>query len=511
MSEGTTIPRRFGRNLASSYLLTATVALVTLVMTPILVRTLGQEEYGIWALASALILYFKLLEFGIGKAIPRYVAEHAVAGDDAGLSRVLTTATTVLGVIAIGGFAVALLVAVAFPDLFGVSGALRTTARITVALVTFDLCLSIAVDAFGWALIGLQRFDLINATLIAVLLGQSVAAGIVLAAGGGLVALAVSSVLISVAGQTVRYRMARRLLPGVALAPRRLFDRTLVRPFLSRSAWLGVIDLATVVVFRIDVVIVGLIFDVRAAAIYAVAQKLSFALEQLIQPTTKAFFPHASELAARGDLAGLRRSLLAATRISLLVATPLAIALAVLAGRILDVWVGSGFDDAAAVVVFLSCAAIIVALTRGGLLILQGGGEPRVPALIYGSEAVLNAALSIGLAYAIGPEGVALGTLVAATVGAAVFVPVLCSSLGLKPAEFVVPLARAHIPAAAAALAVAWLVTRSSLGSVAEVLAAAAAIVGAYLAVFAVTGLDAGERRWLLVRARGLRHVRPTI
>ncbi|HEX6391757.1 MAG TPA: oligosaccharide flippase family protein [Solirubrobacteraceae bacterium] len=491
----TIIPRRFGRSVASSYLLTATVGVIALVMTPVLARSLGKEAFGVWALASSLMLYFKLLEFGVGKALPRYVAEYSVSADGRRLSQVISTACTLLFGLAAAGFAAALAIAAVFPDVFDVPEGLHRAAQVTVAIVMFDICMSIAADAFGWTLIGLQRFDLINGTLIAVLVGQAVAWAIVLAAGGGIVALAIASAAVSLAGQGARYVLARRLLPDVEIAPRRAFNRALVRPFLRQSTWLGVIDVATILVFRLDVVLVGLVVGVPEAGVYAVGQKLTFALEQLIQPTTKPFFPHASELAARGDVAGLRSSLLAATRMSLLVAVPLAITLLVLAPHVVDVWVGSEFEAAAPAIQFLAGAAIVMATTRAGLLMLQGTSEPRVPALIFGGEAILNVALSVALGFAMGLEGVALGTLIAAAVGALVFVPYMCARFALRITEFLGPLLGAHVPCAAAALAIGWVATRTTLDTIPLVVGAGLAMVAAYLAVYLVTGMDAGERR----------------
>ena len=501
------IPQRFGRSVASSYLVSAAVGVVALVMTPVLVRGLGKDAYGVWALATAFVLYFKLLEFGIGKAIPRYVAEHAVARDDAQLSRALSTALALLCAAAAVALAIAIALTAAFPALFDVPAELRSAAQITVAIVLCDLCASVVADAFGWSLVGLHRVDLINATLIAVVVAQAVAWAIVIALGGGLVALAVVTFAISLAGQLARYRLARRLLPGLVLAPRRLYDRALVRPFLRRSTWIGVTDVAAVVGFRVDVIVVGLVVGVPAAAVYAVGQKLTFALEQLIAPTTKAFFPHASELAARQDRAGLRDALMTGTRTSLAIAAPLALALSLLAGPFVDAWVGAGFEDAAAVIVLLSCAAVVVAATRTGLLMLQGTSDVRVPALIYGSEATLNLGLSVALAHVVGLEGVALATLIASVAGAVAFVPYMCRQFDVRLRDFLGALAGAHLPPALAALAVGWLVTRAAPENFVAVAGAGAAVVGTYVLVLSATGVDRSERR-LIAQAVAARATR---
>ena len=70
------LPRRFGRNMMTSYLNTATVAVITVVTTPILVNGLGSEGFGIWSLVASFALYLKLLDLGFGRAAAKYVARY---------------------------------------------------------------------------------------------------------------------------------------------------------------------------------------------------------------------------------------------------------------------------------------------------------------------------------------------------------------------------------------------------------------------------------------------------
>jgi putative peptidoglycan lipid II flippase len=216
-------------------------------------------------------------------------------------------------------------------------------------------------------------------------------------------------------------------------------------------------------------------------------------------PLTRTFFPYSSELAARQPARELGGSLYAGTRITLLVAGPLCLALGVLATPALRAWVGDGFDDAALVVVFLAAATAVKALTQVGIQMLLGTGNARAPALLTGGEAVLNLILSVVLARAMGIEGVALATLIAAVVvHLGLILPFACRQFGLRVASFLALLARSHLPAAAAALAVALALERAGPSGIVAVSAAGAAVAAAYVAVFALAGLDAVERRRLL-------------
>src|SRR5919106_256040 len=342
------LPRRFRRSVLTSYANTATTALVALVMTPVLVHGLGTEAYGIWVLAGSLALYLELLEFGFGLATVKYAAQYSSLDDRQGLHRVLATSFWILTVPGVIALVIGAGIALGFSHIFSTPPDLVDAAAIVVLLVAFDLALSIPSDTFGGALMGLQRFDLVNGTLIVVLAAQAVSWFLVLEAGGGLVEIAIVTVALSLLGQLARYLLARRLIPGLSVSLRH-FDRQLVRP-----------------------------------------------------------------LAGLSDEVGLRSSLLTGTRLSLAVGGPLCLALILLAGPVLDAWLGTGFEDAELVVVFLAAATVAAALGRTGILMLQGVGRARPTAWMALFEAALNVTLAVVLAHVVGLSGVALATLIAA-------------------------------------------------------------------------------------------------
>lgn len=498
------LPARYRRNVVSSYLVTGTSAVLALVMTPVLARGLGAEGYGIWVLVASFALYLELLELGFGKVAPKEVAGAAAVGDDARLRASIATAFWILAALGAVALVVALLVAAVFPTLFEIDPGLQSAAQILVLLILADLAVSIPFDTFGGVLMGLQRFDLLNATLVIVAFGQAIAWTLVIIFGGGLVWLGIVTVALSLAGQFARYLLARGLVPNLSLSPRRV-DRGLLRPFTGLSVWFAVLDLAAIVLLRLDVLVVGFAVGVAAAGVYAVGQRLTLALDLLVVPVTKAFFPHSAHQSAGEDLAGLRHSLVLGTRLSLAIAAPIALALALLAGAILDVWVGEGFEQAATVIVLLAAATTVTALTRTGLMMLQGTGRVRVSAMITGAEAALNLALSVVLVAMIGLPGVALGTLIATVVvNLGVFYPYVCRSFGVPVASLSWMLVRAHLPAVAVALPVGIVLTATASSGLLVVAAGGPAIVAVYMSILAFTGLTAEERRrlWEALRRR---------
>jgi O-antigen/teichoic acid export membrane protein len=488
------LPRRFRRNVVINYLNVAVAAIVALVMTPVLARGLGKEGYGIWVLVASFSLYVDLFEIGFGSSTIRWVAYYFSLGEKIRLLRTICTSFWLLTIPGIAGLGIGALLTVFFPTIFGVEDR-ADEARLLVAMMATGLAISIPGDTFGNVLAGLQNYFLLDLTIMSVRVAQAISWALVLWAGGGLVALGAVTVALGVAGQVARFLIARHLLGGIPMSPRN-FDRGLVRPLASLSGWLAMSQTAGVVLNRIDTVVVGLVVGVPAAGVYAVGQKLAFAMEKLIRPSTLGFFPHSAELAAREDAAGLREAMVTGTRLSLAIAGPITITLIMLADPAIRTWVGPSFGEAAQVVIYLAAAQAAAAVARTGVGILQGSGRPKIPAFVSSFEAALNLGLSIALGLRMGLTGVALATLIAAvTTRLGIYVPYLTRQFGVGFFSFIALIARAHALPTLSAVTVGLLIPRGDISNIAELLAAAAVIAGTYVGVFLLTGLNGRERR----------------
>lgn len=62
--------------------------LIPFIYTPIMLRILGQAEYGIYGIAQSVMGYIGLLNFGIGGSIIRYLSKYRAEGDLDGERRV---------------------------------------------------------------------------------------------------------------------------------------------------------------------------------------------------------------------------------------------------------------------------------------------------------------------------------------------------------------------------------------------------------------------------------------
>lgn len=416
------------RNVTTNYLVAIVLVIVGFVTTPILTHELGIVRYGVWALIGSLIPFLEILELGFASATVAFVGRHLELGDHDQVGKTINTSLVILSGLGLVAFAGVVVFAVFLPDIItSIPKDLVGQAQFLLVLLAFDMALSIPLDTFGGTLSAMQRYDLLNYSLIAVIVAQACGWVIVLKLHGGLIALGVVTVVISELGQLSRVIMIHRLLPWFRLSLRQ-FDRRIVRSFTTASGWYSMVQVSDAVLNLSDVLVVGAAAGVSAAAVYSVAQRLGQLPLRVVQPRTGVLFATGAELAARDNWAGLRGTVDGVVRFVLGLSIPAALALGFLAGPALEAWVGPLYREAAPVIGLLCLAGVIQAWTQAVKVPLNGAGRPKLAAFLYGSEAVLHVGLGLALASRYG----ALGMAEAALIGVVVMEGLLMLPLGYR-------------------------------------------------------------------------------
>lgn len=408
------LPGRFLTNVASNYGAFAAGALVSMLLTPLLLHQLGQEAFAVWSLAVSVIGYLELLEFGFGIATTKLIAEDAGVRPDEAI-RTLNTNFFMLVVMGLVALVLGAVVTVFAPSWFDVPDELRTEAALSFALLTIAMAVSIPGDSFGGALAGHQRYDLLSVSNTALVVLTGLASAVALFLGGGLVHLALATTIVSVSMHGVRWRMLRRAVPDIRLSPS-LIDRGKIRMTAWLSGWFLVRDVASTINLRLDLVVATTLLGLKEAALYAVGGKLAKLAFGALSPIAQVMAPHASALHRREDGAQLEALLIDGTRTTLFIGLPVMILFTALAHPIVSAWVGPGYASAATVLIALAPVIGMESLITTLWEVLEGMGKAKLLALIACVEAAVNLSSSLVLGHAIGLVGVALGTVVAVAV-----------------------------------------------------------------------------------------------
>src|SRR6478609_3274113 len=85
------LARTILRNIVSSWAGYAVHVIVAFLLTPFVLRSLGEARYGVWALAVGLTGYYGLLDLGISGGIGQYLTRYLAEKDFERLNRTAST------------------------------------------------------------------------------------------------------------------------------------------------------------------------------------------------------------------------------------------------------------------------------------------------------------------------------------------------------------------------------------------------------------------------------------
>lgn len=493
---------RLLRNAWSNLLGAALPALVALATVPLVVAGLGEAGYGVYALVTAIVGYFAVIDINVTAGSVKFIsAQHARGEHD----QVVATLCFGLAIYALIG-ALGALGLVASADLL-VTRVFTVPAGLTDEAVA---CLRLA--ALGFFLGQLQsylhsvpqalmrfdvsgRFEMVFGTLVPLL---TVA---VLLLGGDLFEVILLRVVASAAHCLVLWRGVGRLLPDLGW---RWPGRGVRRAILGFSGWSFLSRFATLSYAHGDKLIIGALVGVTGLAYFTVAATLANRALGLTFRLSGVFFPAASALAAGGELARLERAYLKATRYVVYLNAAMLVLLAVFAHSLLAWWMGTGFARGGAVVLaVMALSHFVDSLTSLPSLVNDGMGHPRVSGLFALGRALAGLAIVYAGVARWGIDGAAWGHLLASIVFTSAFLIVVHGRT--VPTRLARLCAHGYLPgfgaAAGAALVAAWLDAccgRSGLGFVSSLLATA----GVLAALGMLFVVERDERRWAWARVK---------
>ncbi len=463
--------------------------LFAFLVAPILLSRVGLAAFGVWAVTGALATYASLLDLGVGRSLSRFVAIYDTGGDRQRVRECLGLGLLMVTAIGLLALSLAVILAPVVADLLHVSR-VGDTRLLLVCSATILLCLAY-VQALAAVPIGLRR-----------MVPPSVAGmiGNVLNFGFSVGALVLSRRLTD-------YAVANALAAILAVVPAVVSlvhvwgptlpafpSRALVSEVLGFSVKNQVVNLADLVNFGTDKIILAAVVGVRAAGTYELAARVATALRSAAILTVSAMIP---TMAARLTVEG--RGIIAAhyrryTERSVAISFPLFALGCLTAPYLLHAWLGRVPADAPAILVAVALAYALNLTTGVASTTALADGQAGMVATNAVLAAVLNVALTVALAPVFGLWGVLAGTFAALTFASGLFIVRFHRRYGL-PARLFGQAVGSPL-ALASALALPFVLVDLLVGGVTGRPAAVAALAG--------TGGLYALAYWVLASRRGL-------
>ena len=390
--------------------------ILAFVLAPIMLSRLGLAQFGVWAFTGAVATYVALADLGITRSMSRFVALYDAEGRERGIREVVGLGIVAVLVVGAVSTVAAILAAPLLSRLIGVldEREMRTVLLCSSAILTFQAMRKV----FASVPQGLRRMVPPNvATVVANFINFAFSIG-ALALSRDLVPYALANAAAELLGMVCVFAsMVYVWRPRIALPP-----RARVREILTFGVKNQVVAVTDLVNYQTDKVIIALLVDVRAAAVYEIAARVVFAVRFVGIMTISAMIPTVTAFIVERGRAVIPDFYRHYTRRSVAIAFPIFVLTAASAPFLFTAWLGEIPGEADVILVFLMLAAFFHMTTGVASSVATGEGRAGMVAANSIVMAVANVALTAVLAPLFGLWGVLSGTLVAISVVSLLFI-----------------------------------------------------------------------------------------
>jgi len=383
-------------------------AAVGLILTPMIVHSLGDRMYGIWALVASFIGYYGLLDLGLTSAATRYVARAIGAADTEECNRIFNTALFAYIGMAVVAVLVSCGIALGSYAIAKGPGDAALFAQLILILGCYT-AVGIPVRAFVGTLAAGCHFE-INASLDLLALALRAALTVaVIKMHYGVIALAAAVALSSLPSFLLTTAFVRVRMSFLLVSPR-LVSRQTVKMLLSYGAYTFVAQIADILRFGVDSVIVSAFVGLAAVTHYNIGGVLAQYFISTMMAILGIFQSVFSQREGAGDIEGLKSAFFFATKIATWASAFIAFGLIVWGKTFIVRWMGAAYTDAYPVLVALTIGCFFAQAQMPAVTLLYSTNNHRYFAFATVCEAIANVILSLWLVHSYGMLGVALGT-----------------------------------------------------------------------------------------------------
>ncbi len=443
-----------------SYVYMAVNVLVQLIYVPILLGSIGQDEYGMYQLIGSIMAYVisinGVLSAGVGRFYCKYIAEgdSRTAENTLAIARRMYLAISAVVLIVVAVLAVAF--RFAYSASFTAAQVDECTAMILVlgvnACVTMNNTVSIA------AITAHERFIFLKLSSLFTLILQPVL--VIVLVGIFPNALTVTLVVLAMnCACALVQGMYRRKVLGVGKAYFG-WDSRLARGILTFGGAVIMVTIADQIFWKTDQLIVGYIYSASAVAIYAVGAQIYNVYMNIGIAASSIFLPRISELVHRDhDMEAVSDLFIKFGRVDSLLLLFILGGFAVFGQDFFLMWVGDGYFDSYLIAVIVMVPFTIDLIQNLGITIMQVLNRYYFRAVMYLVIAVINIFLTIALLSIWGLPGAAISTAVAMFIGNGLIMNwYYYKKIGLDIPRFWREVAQVAIPAflAAGAIGIAY-------------------------------------------------------
>ena len=405
-----------------SYVQMALNILIGLIYTPIMIKSLGQSEFGLYNTIASTISMLSILSMGLNSGYIKYYSKYKADGDEKSISVLNGTFLLVFSIIGAISLAIGGILTFNLELVFstGLTSGEYEIARTLMVIMVVNLALSFPMSVFGNMISAQEKFIFLKSLgIVKSLLGPMITFPLLLL-GYRSIAMVLVSFFVAVFVDVIYLVYVLAVLRCLFALKKN--NGAFLKDLFKYTSAIALISIVDTINWQIDKVVLGRFRGTAMVAIYSVGYSLQTYFMMFSVAVSGIFTPKIHRIVNQSkDKLEMRSALTGIfTRVGRLQYLLLSLVLSgfvFFGNSFIKRWVGAGYDDSYFVALLLMVAAIVPYIQNTGIEMQRSQNKHYFRGVLYLSIAIVNFVISIFLCQLYGAIGCAIGTAVTMLIG----------------------------------------------------------------------------------------------
>ncbi|MBQ8539073.1 MAG: oligosaccharide flippase family protein [Ruminococcus sp.] len=421
-----------------SYLSIGISNLVAIVYTPLMIRLLGQSEYGLYTLVSSFVAYLGLMDFGFGSTYMRFYTQYKHTKDEkkvASLNGMFFMVFSLIGVLAlVCGF-----VMCRYTDaIFGskLTQSELATAHTLFILLVISMAITFPCKLFQVYINANERFIFTKTVnIIKTMVNPFIMLPLLMLGYKSIAVVAVTLIYNIVIDIINIYYCFCKLNMKISF---RNCEFSLLKSIAGFAFFVFLGEIVDEINWNVDKFIIGRTSGTIAVAVYGVASQISLYYRQFSTAISSVFVPRINKIVAveKDENKSLTELMIRVGRIQYIILGLIVTGFAFVGKLFCVLWAGPEYLDSYYITLVLIIPATIPLIQNIGVNALVAKNKHRFRSVLYFIISIFNVGLSIPLCIMWEGLGAAIGTAFAVILGNGFIINWYYSKLGLDISSF---------------------------------------------------------------------------
>lgn len=418
-----------------SYVSSLLLIAVNIFITPFLIRSLGDAEYGVYQMMASFGGYLVLMNFGTGTVMARFVSEFLGKKDKRGERNFIAMCLIITACLAVV-IAVAAAVMYSFIDNIyqkSLSAAQLEKAKLLFSVISVNMVINLVWQAFQGIVTAYERFvfnNLLSIVRTVLKAGLLCLAFVFVKDSLVIVLVDLFISIVFLVGYTVYAFGILKARPKLYKFDKNVF---MSAGFLALAIMLQAV--VNQVNTHVDTTILGIMVNPESVTMYSVAMQIFQVFTSLSTAAVAIYLPKFTKLVASGETSGevLTREMIAPSRVQTLISGAITFGFIVCGRDFIYMWMGEGYALSWLIAIIIMIPTFFVYTNSVIESVLDAMQKRMVRSLILALSAVANVFVSIVLVYFFGEIGAPLGTAITTVVGSLIILNIYYKkAIGIK-------------------------------------------------------------------------------